>query len=213
MSIVINDTENNFNIYIFLLFEALFLIFIVYFILKKKDVYSKDDEIKYDWYFYLRISIITLAFFNFFLYIYNITKDSSKNSRKNGGGGAFSSFKSNKVVPVEENLDYTLLNLNEELNKLRINLFNTTKKQIEMANDVLSETNNLKNTDKQKEEIKNLINNKIEYNKILIEEIVKLTERIKYVTERIKYVTKRKRLMQSTKASTRASTRASSTRK
>jgi len=201
MSIVINDTENNFNIYIFLLFEALFLIFIVYFILKKKDVYSKDDEIKYDWYFYLRISIITLAFFNFFLYIYNITKDSSKNSRKNGGGGAFSSFKSNKVVPVEENLDYTLLNLNEELNKLRNKLSYTTKKQIELEKDVLSETNNLnlKNTDEQKEEINNLINNKIEYNKILIKEIVELTKRIKYVTD------ERKRLMQSTKASTRAS--------
>ena len=86
MSMVINDTKGNFNIYIFLLFEALFLIFIVYFILKKKDVYSKDDDIKYDWYFYLRISIITLVFFNFALYIYNISNDSSTNSRKNGGG-------------------------------------------------------------------------------------------------------------------------------
>ena len=86
MSMVINDTNCNFNIYIFLLFEALFLIFIVYFILKKKDVYSKDDDIKYDWYFYLRISIITLVFFNFALYIYNISNDSSTNPRKNGGG-------------------------------------------------------------------------------------------------------------------------------
>jgi len=86
MSMVITGIKHNFNIYIFLLFEALFLIFIVYFILKKKDVYSKDDDIKYDWYFYLRISIITLAFFNFSLYIYNITNDSSTNPRKNGGG-------------------------------------------------------------------------------------------------------------------------------
>ena len=89
MSMVINDTNCNFNIYIFLLFEALFLIFIVYFILKKKDVYRKDDDIKYDWYFYLRISIITLVFFNFALYIYNISNDSSTNSRKNGGGERF----------------------------------------------------------------------------------------------------------------------------
>ena len=105
MSIVINDIRCNFNIYIFLLFEALFLIFIVYFLLKKKDVYSKDDDIKYDWYFYLRISIITLVFFNFSLYIYNITNDSSTNPRKNGGGGSLSSFvvsssRSNRVAPA-----------------------------------------------------------------------------------------------------------------
>jgi len=86
MSIVITDIRCNFNIYIFLLFEALFLIFIVYFLLKKKDVYSKDDDIKYDWYFYLRVSIITLVFFNFALYIYNISNDTSANLSKNGGG-------------------------------------------------------------------------------------------------------------------------------
>jgi hypothetical protein len=100
MSMVITSIKHNFNIYIFLLFEALFLIFIVYFILKKKDSYNKDDDIKYDWYFYLRVSIITLVFFNFSLYIYNITKDSSKNPRKNGGGGALSSGRSNKVAPA-----------------------------------------------------------------------------------------------------------------
>ena len=100
MSMVITSIKHNFNIYIFLLFEALFLIFIVYFILKKKDSYNKDDDIKYDWYFYLRVSIITLVFFNFSLYIYNITKDSSKNPRKNGGGGVLSSgrSRSNKVA-------------------------------------------------------------------------------------------------------------------
>jgi hypothetical protein len=101
---IITGIKHNFNLYIFLLFEALFLIFIVYFILKKKDVYSKDDDIKYDWYFYLRISIITLVFFNFSLYIYNITNDSSTNPRKNGGGGSLSSFvvssRSNRVAPA-----------------------------------------------------------------------------------------------------------------
>jgi hypothetical protein len=105
MSIVITGIKHSFSIYIFLLFEAIFLIFIVYFILKKKDVYSKDDDIKYDWYFYLRISIITLVFFNFFLYIYNITNDSSTNPRKNGGGGTLSSLvgsssRSNRVAPA-----------------------------------------------------------------------------------------------------------------
>ena len=105
MSIVITGIKHSFSIYIFLLFEAIFLIFIVYFILKKKDVYNKDDEIKYDWYFYLRISIIILVFFNFSLYIYNITNDPSTNSLKNGGGGSLSSLvgsssRSNRVAPA-----------------------------------------------------------------------------------------------------------------
>ena len=105
MSIVITGIKHSFSIYIFLLFEAIFLIFIVYFILKKKDVYNKDDDIKYDWYFYLRISIIILVFFNFSLYIYNITNDPSTNSLKNGGGGSLSSLvgsssRSNRVAPA-----------------------------------------------------------------------------------------------------------------
>ena len=122
MSMVITSIKHNFNIYIFLLFEALFLIFIVYFILKKKDSYNKDDDIKYDWYFYLRVSIITLVFFNFSIYIYNITKDSSKNPRKNGGGGAFSSGRSNKVAPAAQaaptDIDIEIALLKNELKPL-----------------------------------------------------------------------------------------------
>ena len=134
MSMIITGIKHNFNLYIFLLFEALFLIFIVYFILKKKDVYSKDDDIKYDWYFYLRISIITLVFFNFSLYIYNITNDSSTNPRKNGGGGSLSSFvgKSNRVAPaaptnieneikikmLQEELEPLVSALTNDINKL-----------------------------------------------------------------------------------------------
>ena len=113
MSMVINDTKGNFNIYIFLLFEALFLIFIVYFILKKKDVYSKDDDIKYDWYFYLRISIITLVFFNFALYIYKISNDSSIDLSKNGGGGAFSR-QGTKVSSIQSE---TETNTDDDINK------------------------------------------------------------------------------------------------
>ena len=136
MSMIITGIKHNFNLYIFLLFEALFLIFIVYFILKKKDVYSKDDDIKYDWYFYLRISIITLVFFNFSLYIYNITNDSSTNPRKNGGGGSLSSFvsssRSNRVAPaaptnieneikikmLQEELEPLVSALTNDINKL-----------------------------------------------------------------------------------------------
>jgi hypothetical protein len=100
LSVIINDTNHKYSIYIFVLFEALFLIFIVFFLLKKKDVYSKDDDIKYDWYFYLRVSIIILVFFNFALYIYNISKDPSLNPPKNGGGHAFSTGKSNRIAPA-----------------------------------------------------------------------------------------------------------------
>ena len=134
MSMVITSIKHNFNIYIFLLFEALFLIFIVYFILKKKDSYNKDDDIKYNWYFYLRVSIITLVFFNFSLYIYNITKDSSKNPRKNGGGGALSSgrSRSNKVAPADIDIEIALLK--EELktltSKLTIDLNKLNKGKI-----------------------------------------------------------------------------------
>ena len=101
MSMIITDIKHNFSIYIFLLFEALFLIFIVYFLLKKKEVYSKDDDIKYDWYFYLRISIIILVFFNFALYIYNISKDPSINPKKTGGVG-------NSIIGSIKNMYYRL---------------------------------------------------------------------------------------------------------
>jgi hypothetical protein len=143
MSMVITSIKHNFNIYIFLLFEALFLIFIVYFILKKKDSYNKDDDIKYDWYFYLRVSIITLVFFNFSLYIYNITKDSSKNPRKNGGGGALSSgrSRSNKVAPAASaapaaptDIDIEIALLKNELktltSKLTIDIGKLNKREI-----------------------------------------------------------------------------------
>ena len=160
MSMVITSIKHNFNIYIFLLFEALFLIFIVYFILKKKDSYNKDDDIKYDWYFYLRVSIITLVFFNFSLYIYNITKDSSKNPRKNGGGGVLSSgrSRSNKVAsaapaaqaaPTDIDIEIALLKnelkpltskLTKDLKMLKSRMRNnddkTIKENYELAADI-----------------------------------------------------------------------------
>ena len=157
MSMVITSIKHNFNIYIFLLFEALFLIFIVYFILKKKDSYNKDDDIKYDWYFYLRVSIITLVFFNFSLYIYNITKDSSKNPRKNGGGPVLSSgrSRSNKVAqaasaaPTDIDIQIELLKnelktltskLTKDLKMLKSRMRNkddkTIKENYELAADI-----------------------------------------------------------------------------
>ena len=124
ISMIINDIENYFSIYIFILFVVLFLIFIVYFLLKKKDSDNKDDEIKYDWYFYLRVSIITLVFLNFALYIYKISNDTSANLSKNGGGGAFSRQRT-KVSSIQletstnddinKNKRLQVKNLNEEI--------------------------------------------------------------------------------------------------
>jgi hypothetical protein len=110
---IINDIENYFSIYIFILFVVLFLIFIVYFLLKKKDSDNKDDEIKYDWYFYLRISIIILVFLNFALYIYKISNDSSIDLSKNGGGGAFSR-QGTKVSSIQSE---TETNTDDNINK------------------------------------------------------------------------------------------------
>jgi hypothetical protein len=113
ISMIINDIENYFSIYIFILFVVLFLIFIVYFLLKKKDSDNKDDEIKYDWYFYLRISIIILVFLNFALYIYKISNDSSIDLSKNGGGGAFSR-QGTKVSSIQSE---TETNTDDDINK------------------------------------------------------------------------------------------------
>jgi len=114
MSIIINDIKHHFSIYIFSLFEALFLIFIIYFLLKKKDIYNKDYDIKYDWYFYLRISIITLVFFNFALYIYNISNFPPINPKKTGGAPNF--IKKLLTNPFKKSK--TLEELNKELEEL-----------------------------------------------------------------------------------------------
>ena len=143
MSIIINDIKHHFSIYIFSLFEALFLIFIIYFLLKKKDIYNKDYDIKYDWYFYLRISIITLVFFNFALYIYNISNFPPINPKKTGGVLGFLNpikyfigFKSNtKVSPIppiakektREELQYELNKLQIESKQLQESLKNTNE--------------------------------------------------------------------------------------
>ena len=113
ISMIINDIENYFSIYIFILFVVLFLIFIVYFLLKNKDSNNKEDEIKYDWYFYLRISIIILVFLNFALYIYKLSNDSSIDLSKNGGGGAFSR-QGTKVSSIQSE---TETNTDDDINK------------------------------------------------------------------------------------------------
>jgi len=151
MSIVINDIRCNFNIYIFLLFEALFLIFIVYFLLKKKDVYSKDDDIKYDWYFYLRVSIITLVFFNFALYIYNISNDTSANLSKNGGGGAFSRQRT-KVSSIQSE---TETSTNDDINEKKRLLVTELNKEIARRIRLARDKQALKEYDITRDNIKN----------------------------------------------------------
>lgn len=161
MSMIITDIKHNFSIYIFLLFEALFLIFIVYFLLKKKDAYSKDDDIKYDWYFYLRISIIILVFFNFALYIYNISKEPSINSKKTGGGPAFSK-RNNKVAPTSVD------------NKIKIHMLQETLKPL-----ISEYSQGLK-------KIKNQDSNKITENSQLAESIAPLRKKIEKISAELK---------------------------
>jgi len=144
LSVIINDTNHKYSIYIFVLFEALFLIFIVFFLLKKKDVYSKDDDIKYDWYFYLRVSIIILVFFNFALYIYNISKDPSINPPKNGGGHAFSTGKSNRVAPAAPAAPAD--NNANEIAMLQHKLASLTLEYIKGFEQIQSTTNNKNST-------------------------------------------------------------------
>lgn len=151
MSIVINDIRCNFNIYIFLLFEALFLIFIVYFLLKKKDVYSKDDDIKYDWYFYLRVSIITLVFLNFALYIYKISNDSSIDLSKNGGGGAFSRQRT-KVSSIQSE---TETSTNDDINEKKRLLVTELNKEIARRIRLARDKQALKEYDITRDNIKN----------------------------------------------------------
>ena len=185
MSMIITDIKHNFSIYIFLLFEALFLIFIVYFLLKKKDVYSKDYYIKYDWYFYLRISIIILVFFNFALYIYNISKDPSINSKKTGGGPAFSK-RNNKVAP--DALDNKIKKI--EMLKQRLNpLIREYKEGLEK----ITSTNNDQDS------------NKITENSQLAQSIAPLREKIEKINAELKKLQGESTVAKTSRAESRAS--------
>lgn len=185
MSMIITDIKHNFSIYIFLLFEALFLIFIVYFLLKKKDAYSKDDDIKYDWYFYLRISIIILVFFNFALYIYNISKDPSINSKKTGGGPAFSK-RNNKVAP--DALDNKIKKI--EMLKQRLNpLIREYKEGLEK----ITSTNNDQDS------------NKITENSQLAQSIAPLREKIEKINAELKKLQGESTVAKTSRAESRAS--------
>ena len=135
ISMIINDIENYFSIYIFILFVVLFLIFIVYFLLKNKDSNNKEDEIKYDWYFYLRISIIILVFLNFALYIYKISNDSSIDLSKNGGGGAFSRQRTKVSSIQSETETSTNDDINEKKRLLVKELNEEIARRIRLARD------------------------------------------------------------------------------
>lgn len=73
------------SIYPIALFEIAFVIFVVSFLLKKKDIYDydKNDDIKYDLYFYLRISLIIISIICFILYSkYLLIEEEIKISKK-----------------------------------------------------------------------------------------------------------------------------------
>lgn len=126
--IMINDIKH--NMALILLFEFLFLIFIISFLLKKRDVYNKDDDIKYDWYFYLRISIIIIiAFLCFVIYIKYLLIDSAIN-KKRGGAGTTSRFNSSNFFGSIKSFYYKFTNekkyLEDKLNKLNAKLQSIT---------------------------------------------------------------------------------------
>ena len=103
--------------------------------MKNKDSNNKEDDIKYDWYFYLRVSIITLVFLNFALYIYKISNNSSIDLSKNGGGGAFSRQRT-KVSSIQlETETSTNDDINEEKRLLVTELNKEIARRIRLARD------------------------------------------------------------------------------
>ena len=146
--IMINDIKH--NMALILLFEFLFLIFIISFLLKKRDVYNKDDDIKYDWYFYLRISIIIIAFLCFVIYIKYLLIDSAIN-KKRGGAGTYYNSNSNEIndMGIKKRISkFFSSSIKGTVAKLYKKFFNRTKYletlelELEQLNNELIEINN-----------------------------------------------------------------------
>ena len=146
--IMINDIKH--NMALILLFEFLFLIFIISFLLKKRDVYNKDDDIKYDWYFYLRISIIIIAFLCFVIYIKYLLIDSAIN-KKQGGAGTDYNSNSNEIndMGIKKRIsNFFSSSIKGTVAKLYKKFFNRTKYletlelELEQLNNELIEINN-----------------------------------------------------------------------
>ena len=151
--IMINDIKH--NMALILLFEFLFLIFIISFLLKKRDVYNKDDDIKYDWYFYLRISIIIIAFLCFVIYIKYLLIDSAIN-KKQGGAGTTSRFNSSNFFGSIKSFYYKFTNekkyLEDKLNKLNEKLQSIT----DLKDKIRENTNIATIIEEQKKNLKRL---------------------------------------------------------
>ena len=146
--IMINDIKH--NMALILLFEFLFLIFIISFLLKKRDVYNKDDDIKYDWYFYLRISIIIIAFLCFVIYIKYLLIDSAINKKRGGAGTDYNS-NSNEIndMGIKKRIsNFFSSSIKGTVAKLYKKFFNRTKYletlelELEQLNNELIEINN-----------------------------------------------------------------------
>jgi len=136
--IMINDIKH--NMILILLFEFLFLIFIVSFLLKKRDVYNKEDDIKYDWYFYLRISIIIIAFLCFVLYIKYLLIDSAINKKRGGAGTTSrfnsSNFFSSSIKGTVAKLYKKFFNKTKYLETLELELKQLNNELIEINNQI-----------------------------------------------------------------------------
>lgn len=146
--IMINNIKH--NMALILLFEFLFLIFIISFLLKKRDVYNKDDDIKYDWYFYLRISIIIIAFLCFVIYIKYLLIDSAINKKRGGAGTDYNS-NSNEIndMGIKKRIsNFFSSSIKGTVAKLYKKFFNKTKYletlelELEQLNNELIKINN-----------------------------------------------------------------------
>jgi hypothetical protein len=145
---MINNIKH--NMALILLFEFLFLIFIISFLLKKRDVYNKDDDIKYDWYFYLRISIIIIAFLCFVIYIKYLLIDSAINKKRGGAGTDYNS-NSNEIndMGIKKRIsNFFSSSIKGTVAKLYKKFFNKTKYletlelELEQLNNELIKINN-----------------------------------------------------------------------
>jgi hypothetical protein len=145
---MINNIKH--NMALILLFEFLFLIFIISFLLKKRDVYNKDDDIKYDWYFYLRISIIIIAFLCFVIYIKYLLIDSAINKKRGGAGTDYNS-NSNEIndMGIKKRIsNFFSSSIKGTVAKLYKKFFNRTKYletlelELEQLNNELIKINN-----------------------------------------------------------------------
>lgn len=152
-------------IYLFLVFEFLFLIFIIYFFIKKKDIYKTDNVIEYNWYFYLRVIIIIYSFVCFILYIIFVLSKSASNDintcdvRSTGGTGGTGGTNSGSRITVSKRIsNFFSSSIAAPVAKLYKRVLHKNKyleSELENLNNELDKINNLIKTSNDNENRRN----------------------------------------------------------